>query len=743
MATNSLFIRLLSGFLAVIALLLSFNVVSYTFFYRNLHQEITTNSIQNLDHIVEQYEKQFQTIQLTLAGLYFHSRLNDWRDPDRQVAHDAVNRLVGQLRDIRADERLYLHDIIIQFRQDDFLLHVGGPDRLSTLYASSYRSAAYDPEFWRAQFGLDRMLRVYPYADFYSAADNRAGGFLPLVLRSTTDDDIYMVALLDAAAMFQDFSSLSNARFHIMDSQGGTVFRSDAREEPPALPDDEETAGGSAYIQAGEHYVFYRHSGIGDLTYALVIPNEKIADQMSRLNLALLLLLIVSLVVSVALSVFVSMRFYTPIQNIIRTIRQTSPHTAAARQERIDELRFIAEQIEQFAQIREHIGQNMARQQSQLIHFGYMRRLKSIYTRPSELSAAEKPFYMLLFQLTTTARFRDLQAVEQEKAANSIKELIAVTLTESFPEAVTLQLEKDQILSLLFADGDKLREAWRSLERLRQVFDRDKEYAYMTVSFVQRLYSPGQFKEAYDEALELLQLRRLTPETQVLTEPSPEPLDAGFTPAQEQELYANLEAGQGERVVQLLERTIQHMEKEGATAEQFRTIAREMIGKTLKRLAAANADIGDMLDRQSPYQIVKECADLSEYRQRLTRFLSEAAARFGEKREARDPVVDYVLEAIRERYHEDLSLDLLADGLGLTPSYVSRYMKEKTGSNFSDFLNEVRIRTAKELLAGSQLQIRDIATRVGYINVTSFIRMFKKVTGMTPSEYRRDSASGK
>ncbi|MDF2718942.1 MAG: hypothetical protein K0R28_5867, partial [Paenibacillus sp.] len=692
-----------------------------------------------------------------LVGLYFHNQLTYWSDMDRSSANDAVNQLVKRVREIRENEMLYLHDIIIQYEQDSFLIHQGGPDRLDTLYAQTYRSEPYDADFWRKQFGLLYKLKVYPQADFYNSQNNRAGGFVPLVLKSTTNEDIYIAALLDSDKMFKAFSSVSNAQFHIIDEDGTSVFRSNPR-LPLHLPLPDELDGSRDFVKSDNQYLFYRKGDVTGLSYVLVIPNEKIASQMSRINLVLLLLLAVALVVSITLSVVVSIRFYTPIQNIIRTIQRDSPQTMQQHATgKIDELHFIEENVKQFLKTRNDIGRDMRRQQSQLAHLGYIRKLKSIYTRPnelslaeqpfyfklksiytrpSELSPAEQPFYLILFHLTTTRRFRELLTAEQDKAANYIKEFISISLTETFPESVTLQVEKDQILALLFTDKD-VQDVWRAVERLRQVFDRDKEYCYLTLAFKPHVQSPGLFTQAYEETLEMIKRRKLSAETQIITSLGPEPLYVGFAPAQEQELYANLQAGQAERVILLTNRVLQRMDKEGATAEQYVSFAKETVAKTVKMMVAANVEIGDVLDRRSPYEELKQCVDADDYRQLLERFLGDAARWIADKKEEKDPVVEFVLDTIRMRYNEDLSLEMIADSLGLTPSYVSRYVKEKTGSNFSDCLNEVRIKKAKELLRTSSVQVREIAIKVGYVNVTSFIRMFKKVTGMTPSDYRK------
>ncbi|GBG10511.1 putative AraC family transcriptional regulator [Paenibacillus agaridevorans] len=79
----------------------------------------------------------------------------------------------------------------------------------------------------------------------------------------------------------------------------------------------------------------------------------------------------------------------------------------------------------------------------------------------------------------------------------------------------------------------------------------------------------------------------------------------------------------------------------------------------------------------------------------------------------------------------------MANDLNMSAAYLSTYIKEKTGTNFIDHLNGLRMAKAKELLTETARQVSDIAREVGYLNVTSFNRLFKKTTGISPTEYRR------
>ena len=98
--------------------------------------------------------------------------------------------------------------------------------------------------------------------------------------------------------------------------------------------------------------------------------------------------------------------------------------------------------------------------------------------------------------------------------------------------------------------------------------------------------------------------------------------------------------------------------------------------------------------------------------------------------------VDKAKEYIDANYSKDLSLDDLSRKFDISPYYFSKLFKNKTGVNFIDYLTNIRIERAKELLADSDVSIKEICSEVGYADPNYFSRIFKKVTGVTPTEYK-------
>ncbi len=90
----------------------------------------------------------------------------------------------------------------------------------------------------------------------------------------------------------------------------------------------------------------------------------------------------------------------------------------------------------------------------------------------------------------------------------------------------------------------------------------------------------------------------------------------------------------------------------------------------------------------------------------------------------------------------DLSLDSVSSLLNINPSYLSSIFKRCTGTNFLDYITNLRICAAKEYLCDPFKSAAEIASMVGYDSSSYFTRAFKKNTGLTPTEYRKQVGGG-
>ncbi len=106
------------------------------------------------------------------------------------------------------------------------------------------------------------------------------------------------------------------------------------------------------------------------------------------------------------------------------------------------------------------------------------------------------------------------------------------------------------------------------------------------------------------------------------------------------------------------------------------------------------------------------------------------------KKDYYSPYVSMVLSYIDENYNKDLSITQLSKKFKINAAYLGQLFKNETGEMLTNYINKIRVEKAKNMLLTTTLKASAISERVGYQNTNYFYRVFKKLTGVSPSEYR-------
>ena len=97
------------------------------------------------------------------------------------------------------------------------------------------------------------------------------------------------------------------------------------------------------------------------------------------------------------------------------------------------------------------------------------------------------------------------------------------------------------------------------------------------------------------------------------------------------------------------------------------------------------------------------------------------------------------LSYMEEHYNENISLEYASEQMNFSPSHFSRVFKKLTGVGFVTYLNMIRVEHAAEQLRSTTNKITDIGLACGFNNTRTFNRVFKEITGYTPTEFSRDA----
>lgn len=98
--------------------------------------------------------------------------------------------------------------------------------------------------------------------------------------------------------------------------------------------------------------------------------------------------------------------------------------------------------------------------------------------------------------------------------------------------------------------------------------------------------------------------------------------------------------------------------------------------------------------------------------------------------------VTQIVYYIKNNFHKNLSLKDVSDKVSYSECYLSHLISKELGVTFTEFLNSLRIERAKELLSTTNLKIYEISEKVGFQSVEHFSRYFKKLTGISPKQYK-------
>ncbi len=136
---------------------------------------------------------------------------------------------------------------------------------------------------------------------------------------------------------------------------------------------------------------------------------------------------------------------------------------------------------------------------------------------------------------------------------------------------------------------------------------------------------------------------------------------------------------------------------------------------------------------------VEEIRSFEEIQNVLIKNLTEMSKEANEvaKNRMNSFYMNQIVEYVRQNYMNDLSLEEVAEHVNLSVCYLSNYFKGQMGVNFTDYLTQLRMEKAKELLIHTNEKIYRIAEMVGYQNSQYFVTIFKKKLGVTPAEYRK------
>lgn len=171
--------------------------------------------------------------------------------------------------------------------------------------------------------------------------------------------------------------------------------------------------------------------------------------------------------------------------------------------------------------------------------------------------------------------------------------------------------------------------------------------------------------------------------------------------------------------------------------ERLASIRREVQQAVYAHLAKQGIQISLLLNDEIVVRMQEKAGQSVMDMMRWESYLLERVFAYEEEMQKSQTMIERINGYIHAHYKEPISRNEIGAEFFLVPEYLAKMYKKKTGKNLKDYINEYRLERAKHLLQSSELRISEVATEVGFDNFSYFSTLFKKNTGMTPNEYRR------
>ena len=247
---------------------------------------------------------------------------------------------------------------------------------------------------------------------------------------------------------------------------------------------------------------------------------------------------------------------------------------------------------------------------------------------------------------------------------------------------------------------------------------------------------------SYQTAVDALGYRAIVGDGRTIYINDVEPVNRGklqLETKEEADLTAAIKFGSEKQIGEVLQGLAARMDDAKVHANQYQVYMLTIVNCLIRLMQQYDLKMSDMFGAEEHYaDIIKRICRRESFAEEMI----PVACRMNEalNRERDNTTKRVILEAkayIQENYSDpDLSVDMLCRHLHMSPAYFSTVFKRETGQTYINYLTEVRLRKAEELLKNTDDKTYKIAEKVGYQEQNYFSYVFKKRFGISPTKYR-------
>ncbi|MCR8630139.1 helix-turn-helix domain-containing protein [Paenibacillus radicis (ex Xue et al. 2023)] len=496
--------------------------------------------------------------------------------------------------------------------------------------------------------------------------------------------------------------------------------------------------------------VNYRVSNYNGWIYVSVVSLEEITTKSRKIGGITLALCVVIFVIVFLFAWLGSRRMYTP----IRRLFEYSKEVGASEQPESgsDELWIIEERFRTLSSTGKQLQQQIIGQYDHLKEFFVLKLFSGLISESDFLYRTKifdfptewNKLVVLTIQIDTM-QFTKYREHDRELLLFAINNIVCELLPQANRFSPIL-IDQSQVSLLACEENDHLLLKQQLHDTAQMLKESIQQYLQVKISIgISRPFD--QLREAvraYSECLEALR-RRISLGQELIVHFEDIDSTQGNKSAVysqlkilEDQLVGALKLADQERVHLVFREYMEAVIQKEAYSHEFSPLMLQLISRVYQLIQELGIPIRKVLGEQATIDYFQKLNALDEIMQWFCECLFDPVTSYLTKQAETQYVniANQMMRLVHELYNQNISLESCAESLNFHPAYLSRVFKKELGINFIDYLAEYRMNVAKHWLQHSTLKISEVAEKVNYTNSTAFIRTFRKVTSMTPGQYR-------
>lgn len=749
------YLRILLCFLSFLIPIAAGGVLSYYHAESFARTEFVARIGTNLASSAEMIELALKTAEATCYGFFSDPAIAEGLKPAREHSLEGLESRRHIPRVLLKEENAispYAH-IVFAYVDDSAVWTSGGMTEFDFFFGSVYKYDGYDARFFRERLTQTKEIVVFPASGTSGALMKDQARVVPIVMHGKMSERsatlVLNVSTESIERTLRGSSIFPSTSFVVLAEDGSAILRDDgALGSWPETDEDVRPGQDYAATVAGrKSLVSCWSAGTSGWTYLAVTP----LSSLEALERSILGVLIVVLGVLTLMSLVFAFIFSSVIYNPIRTIRDILSAEPACRGTR------RVKRTDDFAAIRRGVEGLKAEEEK-------TRKRADAWTR----EYVENAFRFILRghriggeavlreALETEYRFSGrgyacaavilnfgngwyerVQDTDRIRVSDGVVRVLRESVLDKV-RAVALEFRQDRLALIADLDGpETLGPYEEALEGALKTFEFEGEDYSITVGVGGYRSGLDELSGSWNEAMTAVAGADLKRRFQVVRAADGAERPALFTPLDEQALLNALKEGDSARLEAQVASLFAANEARGASWSSLRALRDDVVACGLRFLAERGGVLPSGAERAAdgpdagvgPEELRRDAA---EHLARIAE-LASAPAQTGNCRGGLAAAIASYLET---HYDRGLCLERIADELGLSTKYVSKVFKEEMGENITDRVDRIRAEKAKELLLSTDTPVADIARAVGVDSRATFLRLFHRTEGMTPSEYR-------